>query len=149
MKIPLIIIAVILFCCGERVQTLHSTSQEWVGGIRESGYGTDYKITVKVKAGSEQLSFGELWVDSVRMKIRLSDPSHLQLKSFTKGSVLTLAAGKSYRPGPDERAMLAGADRHPAPENYKGRGLLSYTYKGKIAYIEIAEFEKLEKIIYP
>jgi len=35
------------------------------------------------------------------------------------------------------------------PFNFKGEGLLGYTCQGRKAYLEIAEFKKLEKIIYP
>lgn len=149
MNLPVWILGILICCLGGKVQSVKSTSQEWVGGLRESGYGTDYKVTVKVKAGSDELVFGDLWVDSVRMKVRLSDPASQQVKSFKKGTTLILSAGLTYRPGPDDRVALAGAERNPPPVNFKGKGLLAYTYKGRQLYMEITGFEKLEKIIYP
>jgi hypothetical protein len=83
------------------------------------------------------------------MKVRMSDPSNLNLKEFSKGSLVTLRAGFTLKPDSDGRTLLAGADSLIAPVSPRGRGLLAYTYKGKKAYFQIADFEKLEKIIYP
>ncbi|MFA6483061.1 MAG: hypothetical protein WCW62_10810 [Bacteroidales bacterium] len=135
---------------GGKMQVTESTSREWVGGLQESGYGTDFQLKLLVKAGSDQLQFDELWVGDIHMKVRLiADPANLQTKEFKKGSQITVKAGLTYRPGPDEKIQLQGADLIQKPVNFKGEGLLGYTYKGHKAYLVIREFKKLEKLIYP
>jgi hypothetical protein len=140
----------LIFCCGGKMKVAESTSQEWVGGLQESGYGTDYKITLKVKAGSDQLQFQELWVGDTYMKVRvLADPATSKAGEFAKGAKVTIKAGVTYRPGPDEKVKQINAIDVKKPFNYKGAGLLGYTCKGKKLYIEINDFRQLEKIIYP
>jgi hypothetical protein len=147
--IPVLLLS-IFFGWGGKIQVINSTSQEWVGGLQESGYGTDYKLIIKVKAGSDRLKIDDLWVGDVHMKVRvIADPADPRSITFKKGSQLLVKAAVTFRPGPDEKVQLQAADNAAKPFNFKGEGLLGYTYKGKKAYLEIAEFKKLEKIIYP
>lgn len=135
---------------GGKMQIIESTSQEWVGGLQESGYGTDFKLTIKVKAGSDLLQIDELWAGDIHMKLRMVGVAAASRdKAFNKGSQVTLMAGFTCRPGPDEKASLLNADTLKKPGNFKGEGLLGYTFKGKKSYMVIAEFKKLKKIIYP
>jgi len=71
MQYLFVLILSILFGCGGKLQVIHSTSQEWVGGLMESGYGNDYTLTIKFKAGSDQLQIEDLWVGDVHMKVRV------------------------------------------------------------------------------
>ncbi|MDD4646419.1 MAG: hypothetical protein PHY99_10575 [Bacteroidales bacterium] len=139
-----------MLCCGEKVRVVESTAQEWVGGLRESGYGTEYVITVKVKAGSEQLQFEDLWAGENHLKVRvIVDPKNLKEKSFKKGSLITVRAGLTIRPDAEGQMKPANTDSSEKPLNFTGEGLLGYSYKGQKAYLEISEFKKLEKLIYP
>lgn len=150
MKYLSILLLSLLFSWGDKIQVIQSTSQEWVGGLRESGYGTNYKLIIKAKAGSDQLQIEDLWVGDIHMKVRvMTDPANPQSKTFKKGSQITVNAGIIYRPGPDEKAQLLSADSLKRPFNFKGEGLLGYTYKGKKSYLVIADFKELKKIIYP
>jgi hypothetical protein len=150
MKYLSFLIISLCLCCGGKVQMVKSTSQEWVGGLQESGYGTDYTLTIKAKAGSDRLQFDELWVGDKHMKVRvIADPANLQNKTFKKGSRITVKAGFTSRPGPDEKSRLIDADNTAWPAGFKGAGLLGYTCQGKKYYLEIAGFETLERIIYP
>jgi hypothetical protein len=150
MKYLPILLLSLIFGWGSKIQILQSTSQEWVGGLQESGYGTDYMLTIKVKAGSDQLQIEDLWVGEIHRKVRvIADPANLQNKTFKKGSRIQVRAGMTFRPGPDEKVGLQDRDDVKKPFNYKGEGLLAYTYKGKKAYLQITGFKKLEKIIYP
>lgn len=150
MKYLSVILLTVIFGWGEKIQVISTTSQEWVGGLQESGYGTDYNLIVKVKAGSDQLKFEDLWVGDQHMKIRtLPDPARQQVKDFKKGSRISLRAGVTIKPDPDGQIKPLAVDGTKKPFNFKGEGLLAYTYKGRTKYLEIAEFTKLEKIIYP
>ena len=140
----------LIFGWGPRVSNVESTSQEWVGGLQESGYGTDYRLMVKVKAGSDEIRFDALWVGDICMKVRVfADPAGPQGVPFKKGSRLTLKAGVTFRPGPDGKIGPTESVDAVKPVNFKGQGLLCYHYKGEPKYLEIADFKKLEKIIYP
>jgi hypothetical protein len=135
---------------GAKIQVVKSTSQEWAGGLRESGYGTNYKLTIKVKAGSGELQFEDLWVGDTHMKVRVAaDPAKQPGNSFARGSQVTLQAGITIRPDEQGRITLSPEESLKKPFNFKGEGLLGYIYKGHKAYLEITGFEKLNKIIYP
>ena len=150
MKYLTIILAVAAFCSGGRIKVTEATSQEWVGGLQESGYGTDYQLIIEAKAGSEQLHIEELWADDLHMKVRIiANPANFKDQSFKKGDRLVVKAGWTHRPGPDERALLHSADSLARPVDFKGEGLLGYTWRGEKRYARIAVFKKLEKIIYP
>jgi len=150
MKYLAILLLSVIFGWGGKIQVLQSTSQEWIGGLQESGYGTDYKLIIKVKAGSDQLQIEDLWVGDIHMNVRvIPDPANLPAQSFKKGSRVVVKAAVTFRPGPDEKVGMLSADSLKKPFNIKGEGLLGYTYRGNKSYLEIAEFKKLEKIIYP
>lgn len=149
-KYPLIVLMSLIFCWGSKIQIVQSTSQEWVGGLQESGYGTDYKLTIKVKAGSDQLQIQDLWVGDQYMKLRvIVDPANPQVKTFTRGALLTCKSGVVIKPGAGQVTGISEAGKPEKPVNFAGEGLLGYTWKGRKAYLEITEFKKLEKIIYP
>jgi len=144
---------ILLLCLGfgsEKLEVIRCTSQEWAGGLRESGYGINYELTLKTKATSSQLSIDDLWVGDSRLKVRvIADPANLQSKTFAKGSQIVIKAGITYRPDAQGRIAEPVTDSIKKPFNFKGEGLLVYTYKGHKTYLKIAEFKKLEKIIYP
>lgn len=150
MKLLSFLLLSIILGWGGKIQVIKSTSQEWVGGLQESGYGTDYRLTIKAKAGSDQLQIDDLWVGDIYLKVRvMADPANPQNNTFKKGSQVSLKAGITFRPDADGRIRPLAADSNMKPFNFKGEGLLGYTYQGHKAYQEIAEFKKLEKIIYP
>ena len=150
MKYLSIMLLALIFGWGSKIQIIQSTSQEWVGGLQESGYGIDYMLIIKANAGSDQLQIVDLWVGDIHMKVKVfPDPTDLLARSFKKGSRVMVKAGAAFRPGPDEKTQLLSADSLKKPYNFKGEGLLGYTCKGTRSYLEIAEFKKLAKIIYP
>ncbi len=150
MKYLTIALLAIIFCGGGKVRIVETTSQEWAGGLQESGYGTNYQLTMEAKAGSDVLTFGDLWVGDLHMKVRVvADPAKPGVRNFKKGDVIVLKAGYTQKPGNQENKGLVDADNESKPFNFKGEGLLKYQYKGKVFYSEITEFKKLEKIIYP
>jgi len=140
-----------LMCCrSDKVQILQSTSQEWVGGLRESGYGINFKLTVKVKAGSDQLLFTDLWADTLHMNVRvIADSTDFQKHSFSKGNTIILRGEVTFKPDAAGQMRSDAGVKSPKPFNFKGKGLLCYSNKGHKEYVEIADFKKLEKLIYP
>jgi hypothetical protein len=149
-KLYSILLISAVLCLGGKVRVENSTSQEWVGGLQESGYGTDYKVYVTAKASSEHLQFTHLWVDGKCLKVRaFEDVPNSKLNVFGKGSRLTVRAGVTQKPGADGRIGVVDALDIKKPYDFKGKGLLGYTFKGKELYVEITDFKILEKLIYP
>jgi hypothetical protein len=150
MKYSAVLILALMMGLGAKIQVVQSTSQDWVGGLQESGYGTDFKLILKVKAPSNQLQFDDLWVGDKHLKVRVyAGTGGQQSTVFAKGDKIIVKAGLTFRPGQDEKMTLQGADLAPKPYEYQGDALLGYTYKGKRAYLEISGLKKLERIIYP
>lgn len=134
---------------GSKIKVMESTSQEWVGGLQESGYGTNYKLNITVKAGSDKLQINDLWVGDIHMKTRVINPVNPSARDFKKGTTITVRAEVTFRPGADAKIRQLNAGDVRKPFNFKGQGLLGYTYKGKAYYLEIPDIKELEKIIYP
>jgi len=150
MKYFIILFLAVFLGCGEKVHIINSTSQEWVGGLQESGYGVDYKISIKVKSGSEKLEFEGLWAGDQYMKVRvIPDPANSGSSSFKKGDTILLKAGVTFHSVAGGLTKADAGDPPPAKINFKGDGLLIYTSNGKKKSVEITDFKKLEKIIYP
>ena len=150
MKYLTILFAVILLGAGGKVKVAESTSQEWMGGLQQSGYGTYYKAVVTVKAGSDKLQIDELWIDNLKLPVRaVTDLKDAGSKTFKKGDKVYVTAGITWKPDPQGGMVRKTGIQMDKPYDYKGQGLIGYTYKGKRAYIEIKSFKKLETLIYP
>lgn len=150
MKYFSILLAVILLGAGGRIKVAESTSQEWMGGLQQSGYGTYYKALVTVKAGSDKLQIDELWIDNLKLPVRaVTDLKDAGSKTFNKGDKVYVTAGITWKPDAQGGMVRMTGIQMDKPYDYQGQGLIGYTYKGKRAYIEIKSFKKLETIIYP
>jgi hypothetical protein len=150
MKYLSILAAFILLGAGGRIKVAESTSQEWMGGLQQSGYGTYYKAVIMVKAGSDKLRIDELWVDNLKLPARaVTDLKNAGSKTFKRGDKVFVTAGITWKPEPNGGMVRTTGIQMDKPYNYKGQGLIGYTFKGKRAYAEIQSFKKLETIIYP
>ena len=147
--ISLFILAAML-SAGGKMKITSSTSQEWAGGLQQSGYGTDFKLELKVKAGSDKLVIDEMWVGDIRMPARaVTDLRNPGSTRFSKGDQVFVRAGITYKPDEQGGMRMMAGETKPRPFDYQGAGLLGYTYKGKRQYLIIPSFKELEKIIYP
>jgi len=150
MKTIATLLMFLLMAGGNKIKINEATSQEWLGGLQQSGYGTDYKLIIKTKAGSDKLLIDEMWVGDIRMPARavtdLRDPAS---KEFKKGDVVYVRAGITYKPDAMGQMQMLAGERKTKPIEYSGEGLLGYTYKGKRGFLVIPSFKVLEKIIYP
>jgi len=140
----------LLFGAGGRVKVAESTSQEWVGGLQQSGYGTYYKSTVTVKAGSDKLQIDELWVGNLKLPARaVTDLKDRNSTTFKKGDQVYVRAEILWKPEATGGMVRVTGIQADKPYEYQGEGLIGYTYKGKRKYAEIKKFKVLERIIYP
>ncbi len=135
---------------GAKVKYVDSTSQSWVAGIYEAGYGTDYRICLLAKGGSEKLQVDELWIGEDYFKVKaVKDLAYRNNLSFEKRDTIYVASSIKYKPGKDGKMEQVKLIKKEAPKKFSGDALLGYTWKGKKNFLEITKFRKLEKIIYP
>jgi hypothetical protein len=150
MKILTFVLMALAMAGGGKFKVTESTSQEWVGGLQQSGYGTDYMLVMKVKAGFDKLQIDELWVGDLRLPARaVTDLKDMSTKNFKKNDIVYVRAGVTWKPDQDGQMRVVAGEKKDKPVDYKGEGLIGYTYKGKRGYEVITSFKVLEKIIYP
>ncbi len=150
MKYISLLLTLMVLCTGSKVRILEATSQEWAGGLPESGYGTDYAVTFKAKGNSELLLIKGVWIDDLYLPVRVvNDPGIPGAKAFKRGDRLTVKGGLVYKPDDKGQVTLRIAEKRKKPVDYTGEGLLEYSYRGKTGYQEIKNFKILEKLIYP
>ena len=147
--VAVVLVSVILLF-GSKMKLVDSSSQEWAGGIYESGYGTNYKITLIAKAGSDKLQVNELWIGQDYFKINamrnLAKRSDL---SFARKDTVYVVSSINFKPGRDGKMEQVKLMRKEPPVDFNGDALLGYTWKGKKKFLEITSFRKLEKLIFP
>jgi len=147
--VAVVLVSVILLF-GSKMKLVDSSSQKWAGGIYESGYGTNYKITLIAKAGSDKLQVNELWIGQDYFKINamrnLAKRSDL---SFARKDTVYVVSSINFKPGRDGKMEQVKLMRKEPPVDFNGDALLGYTWKGKKKFLEIKSFRKLEKLIFP
>jgi len=150
MKILTFVLVALAMAGGGKFKVTESTSQEWVGGLQESGYGTDYKLVMKVKAGSDRLQIDEIWVGDLRLAARaVTNLRDMSTRNFKKKDIVYVTAGVTWKPDQDGQMRIVTGERKDKPVAYQGEGLIGYTYMGKRGYAVIPSFKVLEKVIYP
>lgn len=135
---------------GAKMKLVDSTSQEWAGGMYQSGYGTNYKITLIAKRSSEKLQVNELWIGQDYFEVHafknLSIRSNL---SFDRKDTVYVVSSINFNSDKDGKMIQVKAVNKDPPIKYEGDALIGYTWKGKKKFLKINSFRKLEKLIYP
>lgn len=140
----------VLFCCGPRLKLVESSSQEWAGGRYETGYGTNYKLSLVARASSEKLLVEELWIGDTYFEVKaVRDLAKKKETAFDKGETIYVVASINQKPNQQGGMDQVTGGTKDLPFSYEGKALLGYTWKGKKKYLEIRDFTQLEKIIYP
>ncbi|MCF6366488.1 MAG: hypothetical protein L3J35_09845 [Bacteroidales bacterium] len=142
--------------CFDKFEIVETTSQEWSGGTRNSGYGTHYEINIVPKVNSTVLIFDQAWIGDKYFEIStFQKGKKIRNNLFGKGDTITIRINDAFSPkfhdiNKDEQLKEKKLiEKHELPYKYKGKALLSYTYNGKRKYKEIKEFTKLEPLQYP
>ena len=144
------IITLVIFLFGTKIKVVDATSQQWAGGRYESGYGTDYKITLVAKKKSEVLTIDELWVGDDFFEVKpVKDLANRSDHTFSRKDTVYIIAGVKFKPDGHGKDVKEKGLIKQAPRGFNGEALLGYSYRGKRRYIEIEKFRILEKIIYP
>ena len=116
-----------LISCSSNKMVISSSYQHWVGGLKESGSGTNY--TFKIVAPANQSNFS---VETVYAHERLL---HFNIfpKSFNRGDTLIISGYKS-----DQYWQSDGLS-----------AMIEYQLNESLHSLPIREITKLEKLYYP
>jgi len=152
--ISIIFISTILFqsfLCKDQFEIISATGQDWKGGQKQTGYGTNYEINILTKTNSGHLVFDKLWIGKKYFEIScFQKGKKMKNNTFGPGDTVTIQVNDRTVPEPlpfiDKQKVLSIENDTP---DYKGEALLSYMYKEKRHYIEIEEFTRLEAQYYP
>lgn len=148
--ISFVLLGVLVILPCSRLKLLDATSQEWAGGIYEAGYGTNYKMTLLARGGSDKLAIHDLWIGEDHFNVQaFASQTNRSETAFARKDTLYVRAGITYQPDENGRYIKKGSTDTPRPEGNDGLAILGYTWKGKQKYLEIASFRELEKLIYP
>lgn len=140
----------LIFQWGTGYTLIDATSREWAGGLQESGYGTDYTVSLRTKTSSEHLTIDQLWIGDIRFDVRaVKELSDRRTTEFGKRDTLFVHAGLKYVSTDLGETKRTSGELTTPPRSYQGAGLIGYLHKGKRKYKVIRDFRILEKIIYP
>ena len=122
-----LIICLILLACNSQNILVSTSYQHWVGGLKESGSGTNY--TFKIVAPANQSNFS---VETVYAHERLL---HFNIfpKSFERGDTLIISGYKS--------------EQYWQSESLPAK--IEFQLNGKFRSLPINEMTKLDKLYYP
>ncbi len=152
--IPIIFISTVLFqsfICKDQFEIISATGQDWKGGQKQTGYGTNYEINILTKTNSGHLVFDKLWIGKKYFEIScFQKGKKMKNNTFGAGDTVTIQVNDRTVPEPmpfiDKQTVLSIENNTP---DYKGEALLSYVYKEKRHYLEIEKFKSLDAQYYP
>ncbi len=121
-----VLVSVILLF-GAKMKLIDSTSQEWAGGIYESGYGTNYKITLVAKGGSEKLQVNEFWIGKDYFEVKavknLAKRSDL---AFAKRDTIYIVSSINYKPDSNGTMVRVKEMKKDPPVDFDGDALVGF-----------------------
>lgn len=120
-------ICLFLISCSSNKMVISSSYQHWVGGLKESGSGTNY--TFKIVAPASQSDFS---VEAVYAHERLLY-FNIFPKSFNLGDTLIISGSKS--------------EQYWQSESLPAK--IEFQLNGKFRSLPINEMTKLDKLYYP
>jgi hypothetical protein len=141
---------------------LSFTSQDWHGGIKGSGGGTNYEITAVSKQSSANLIIDQLWIGQKYYEITVSKkfPS-FSADGFSANDTIYIHAS-DYRKDPDFNRNIQVTDSETKqiietaeavnidpPYAYQGVALIGYKLNGQHLYIPIDKIVKKAPLFYP
>lgn len=153
MKISAFILSIILlFSCFKGFEVVEATSQSWAGGRPETGNGTNYKFTLVAKAGSDKLSFENVWINGRAFEVTAyKDLRHRNETGFEKNDTIYLFVEHVKRldmqhleQTGEHRETESGSAGTP-PQTYEGAALIEYTLRGKTKYETVEKFKELPR----
>jgi hypothetical protein len=149
--IGIILISTFLLMCKDPLSVSKATSKKWVGGIPEAGTGVIYSVYFKVNK-SGVFEVGDMWIDSEHYSTTaFKNNAQMPSSYYEKGDTVVIVGRRNYPPSnPDyiRGEYEIGVDQVKAPKEFSSKALIKYSFRGKIEFIEINEFDELEMDIY-
>lgn len=138
---------------------IYATSQQWHGGIKGSGGGTNYDICIKSFHSSSQMAADELWVGEKYFEIAASRKFPLtSADGFSAGDTLYINASdyrkdadgpKLIDEGEGQKEVQDEKQKTPPPYRYSGEALIGYKMNGTRKYKEVAIITVKQPLFYP
>lgn len=122
-----LIIYFLLLACNSQSFLISSSYQDWVGGLKESGSGTNYNFKIVAPASQSNFSIETVYAHERLLRFNVLP------KSFERGDTLIISGYKSK-------------------QNWQSEGLsakIEYLLNDRLNSIAINEMTKLEKLYYP
>ncbi len=118
-----------------------ATSQDWIGGARGSGKGTNYHITLVAKKCSSKLTIDQLWIGEDFYEVEVfKDLANRSDKSFERKDTLHLVVSKLIRKG-----KVFGVSTYQKPPEHVGEAIIGFVKNGKRKYKVIKKLTKLAR----
>jgi hypothetical protein len=129
---------------------LIATSQDWHGGIKGSGSGTNYEICIITRQPSGLLAIDQLWVgEKFHTAQAVKKFPATSKDGFTANDTVYIHAADHCK-SPDNKDTTATEEKNIAPPFlYKGAALIGYKIFGKRMYKTIDAIEKKPTLNYP
>ncbi|MCF8298946.1 MAG: hypothetical protein K9J13_15465 [Saprospiraceae bacterium] len=144
-----------LFCKKTDFEIVEATKQDWTGGFRGSGYGTNYVIKTVANHSSKTLKIDQLWVGNKKFDaVAITGyylPFDKQDTNFRKKDTVYLLAffvqkvdrtGNPVEEDNETKKILP-------PIKYDGDALVGYRVNKKRKYMVIKSIKELEALNYP
>ena len=119
----ILFIAILFSSCTSTNILLNVSSQEWTGGLKESGSGTNYKFILIAPESDNAFSVNDICVDG-----KLYNGVIYQ-KNFNKGDTLLISSRKTT-------------------ESCNQENVISYFLNEEKQYLKIDSIERLPKLLY-
>lgn len=123
MKYILFTVILLSSCTGNKI-LLNATAQDWTGGLKGTGNGTNYKFILIAPDSDNAFSIENICIDR-----KLYNGAIYQ-KSFSKGDTLLVSSRKTTKSCEQEN-------------------IISYLLNNEKKQIEIDTIEQLPKLFYP
>jgi hypothetical protein len=129
---------------------IEATSQEFLGGIPEAGFGTNYRLVLLAQKNSQKLTIDQLWIADKFFKARANKincaPDDY---SFIKNDTIILKVSDIKKTTKEGEIIPKGTEKElDIPYDYNGAALIGFTLRNKRKYKEVPAFKKLGKQIY-
>ncbi len=142
---------------GQTVEQVHSTRQDWSGGIAGSS-GSNYTFTIRFSHCRREPRPDTIWIGQTPVPIVIADSLLLQANTHRhpggRGAVTfdinVVISGNKYPQIYPDRDTPPQAVLPHSPIPYTGVALLSYKYKGRHKYFVISKIIKtFPPVSYP
>lgn len=149
----LVLLSLFIFKCNTPTfEFISAIKQQYAGGTRSSGVGTNYDFVLLAKQKSSVLQIDQLWIGEKYFDITVSKHFQAQPKDgFLKNDTIFFSVKIHFNANEngDLIPLIYDPNAPKPPIKYKGKALIGYKFKGKRKYKTVQKIEELETLMYP